>query len=127
MKLAVFAILASTALAFTPPSMTFAVGKKAPAKAKTVPVKKAAAAAKKVEKKVEKAVKKAAPVKAVKKAVAKKPAPVKPAPVKAVKKVVVKKTPPPVKKVVRKAAPAFASAVSSVFCVFIKDWIHWLP
>lgn len=81
MKLAVFAILASTAVAFTPPSMTFAVGKKAPKKAaKTVAVKKAAPA-KAVTKPVAKAVtkpvaKKAAPVAKKVAPVAKKAAPV---------------------------------------------------
>lgn len=114
MKLALFAILASTATAFTPPSLTFAVGKKAPVKAKTVAVKKVAPkpvakVAPKATKPVAKAapVKKAAPTKAVAKVVAK----AKPV-VKAAPKPVVKKVVPKPKPVVRAAAPVVKKFVS---------------
>jgi hypothetical protein len=111
LSLSVCAILAASATAFTPPAMTFAVGKKktAPAKAsatkavKAAPVKKAPIVAKKAPVVVKKAVAvvKKAPV-VVKKApvvVAKK--------VVAAKKVVVKKAVAAKKVVVKKAVPAF--------------------
>ena len=116
MKLAVFSILVSTALAFTPPSMTFAVGKKAPAK-KAAPVKKAKVAVKKAAPKAKAAVKKAVPkAKAAVKKAAPKP---KPAPKKVVKKVVAKKAPPkpkPTPKNVVKKAVRAAPKVSVEWC-----------
>jgi len=112
MKLALFAILASTATAFTPPSLTFAVGKKAAPKAKTVAVKKAVT---KAVPKATKPVAKAAPAKKVVAKVAPKVV-AKAAPV---KKVVAK---PVVKKVVpvKKAAPKPVIKRSAVGTVVSK-------
>jgi len=104
MKFAVFAICAGVATAFTAPTMTFAVGKKAPAKK---------AAPKPVAKKATQ------PVKAVVKKAAPKPMPAKKV-VKAVKKAapkpkpVVKKVVKAVKKAAPKPKPVVASRVSTL-------------
>jgi hypothetical protein len=143
----VFALCVASANAFTAPSMTFALGKKAPVK------KAAPAATKAVAKKVVAPVKKAVapPAKKVvakaaapvKKVVAK-AAPIKKAVVAPVKKVVakavpvVKKAVPVVKKAVaapvRKAAPApvrkpvFSRGVSSIYLRIVKrDRLSQVP